>query len=160
MAGKRRPINQPSMAPTTKVSAGGVAGALTVLVVWILGLLHVAVPPEVASALTVIISFVTSYFVKQRVPVAAENPQRKRRLIKQQRDRAALAPIGDMRALGCADRVAVRRTIPAVRRWAPLASQDPSKPCRKRNLAYIRASMLPVGDRSAERTELLIDGRR
>ncbi len=74
MAGNRQPISQPSMAPTTKVSAGGVAGALTVLVVWILGLLHVAVPPEVASALTVIISFTTSYFVKQRISVAAGNP--------------------------------------------------------------------------------------
>jgi putative flippase GtrA len=62
------------MAPTTKVAAGGVAGALTVLAVWILGLLHVPVPPEVASAITVIISFVTSYFVKQRIPVAADNP--------------------------------------------------------------------------------------
>ncbi|MGO9151604.1 hypothetical protein [Mycobacterium sp.] len=74
MAGDRQPINQPSMAPTTKVAAGGVAAALTVLVVWILGLLHVPVPPEVASALTVIISFVTSYFVRQRVPAAANNP--------------------------------------------------------------------------------------
>jgi putative flippase GtrA len=75
MAGERQPINQPSMAPTTKVAAGGVTGALTVLVVWILGLLHVPVPPEVASALTVIISFVTSYLVRQRVPVAAHNPR-------------------------------------------------------------------------------------
>jgi hypothetical protein len=74
MAGNRQAINQPSTAPTTKVAAGGVAGALTVLVVWILGLLHVPVPPEVASALTVIISFVTSYFVRQRVPAAANNP--------------------------------------------------------------------------------------
>jgi putative flippase GtrA len=73
MAGNRQPINQPSKAPTTKVAAGGVAGALTVLVVWILGLLQVPVPPEVASALTVILSFVTSYFVRQRVPAAA-NP--------------------------------------------------------------------------------------
>jgi putative flippase GtrA len=74
MAGDRQPINQPSIAPTTKVTAGGVAGALTVLVVWILGLLHVPVPPEVASAITVIISFVTSYLVRQRVPVAADPP--------------------------------------------------------------------------------------
>jgi putative flippase GtrA len=74
MARDRQPINQPSIAPTTKVAAGGVAGALTVLVVWVLGLLHVPVPPEVASALTVIISFVTSYLVRQRVPVAANNP--------------------------------------------------------------------------------------
>ena len=74
MAGNRQAITQPSIAPTTKVAAGGVAGALTVLVVWILGLLHETVPPEVASALTVIISFITSYFVKQRIPAAAINP--------------------------------------------------------------------------------------
>ena len=74
MAGKRQPITQPSIAPTTKVAAGGTAGALTVLVVWILGLLHVAVPPEAASALTVVISFITSYVVRQRVPAAATNP--------------------------------------------------------------------------------------
>ena len=46
MTGDGQPINQPSLAPTTKVAAGGVAGALTVLVVWILGLLHVSVPPR------------------------------------------------------------------------------------------------------------------
>jgi putative flippase GtrA len=74
MAEDRQPINQPSIAPTTKVAAGGIAGALTVVVVWILGLLHVPVPPEVASALTVIISFITSYFVRERVPVVANNP--------------------------------------------------------------------------------------
>jgi hypothetical protein len=70
MAGNRQPINQASMAPTTKVTAGGVAGALTVLVVWILGMFHVQVPPEVASALTVILSFFASYFVRERVPAA------------------------------------------------------------------------------------------
>jgi putative flippase GtrA len=74
MAGNRQPITQPSIAPTTKVAAGGAAGALTVLVVWILGLLHVPVPPEVASAITVLISFITSYFVRQRIPAAAINP--------------------------------------------------------------------------------------
>jgi putative flippase GtrA len=74
MAGDRQPINQPSIAPTTKVAAGGVAGALAVLVVWILGLLHVTVPPEVASALTVVTSFITSYLVKQRIPAAGINP--------------------------------------------------------------------------------------
>jgi len=49
MARSRQPITQPSIAPTTKVAAGGAAGALTVLVVWILGLLHVPVPPEVVA---------------------------------------------------------------------------------------------------------------
>ena len=71
MARNARPIAQPSTAPTTKAAAGGAAGALTVLLVWILGLLHVTVPPEVASAITVIISFNTSYLVKQRIPAAA-----------------------------------------------------------------------------------------
>jgi len=74
MASNVQPITQPSIAPTTKVAAGGAAGALTVLVVWILGLLHVPVPPEVASAITVLISFITSYFVRQRIPAAAINP--------------------------------------------------------------------------------------
>jgi hypothetical protein len=77
MAGNRQPITQPSVAPTTKVAAGGAAGALTVLVVWILGLLHVPVTPEVASAITVIISFITSYLVRQRIPAAATNPSTK-----------------------------------------------------------------------------------
>jgi len=72
MAANTQPINQPSNAPTTKVAAGGVAGALTVLVVWILGLFHVEVPPEAASALTVVISFVTSYLVRERAPVAPD----------------------------------------------------------------------------------------
>jgi hypothetical protein len=74
MAGNTQTVTQPSNAPTTKVAAGGAAGALTVLLVWILGLLHVPVPPEVASAITVIISFITSYLVKQRIPAAAINP--------------------------------------------------------------------------------------
>ena len=51
-AGNGQTITQPSNARTTKVAAGGAAGALTVLVVWILGLLHVLVPPDVASAIT------------------------------------------------------------------------------------------------------------
>jgi len=74
MASNVQPITQPSIAPTTKVAAGGAAGALTVLLVWILGLLHVPVPPEVASAITVMISFVTSYLVRQRIPLGAVNP--------------------------------------------------------------------------------------
>ena len=52
---------------------GAIAGAITVLVVWILGMFNVAAPPEVASAFTVIISFAASYFVRERVPVAADN---------------------------------------------------------------------------------------
>lgn len=39
-----------------KVQAGGLAGAITVVLVWIAGTAGVDVPPEVASAFTTIIS--------------------------------------------------------------------------------------------------------
>ncbi len=73
MVRNRQRINQPSMLPTAKTFAGGFAGAVTVVVVWALNMLHVAVPPEVASAFTVIIFGFTSYFVRERVPVAADS---------------------------------------------------------------------------------------
>jgi hypothetical protein len=44
-----------------KVAAGGIAGALTVILVWLLGMGGVDVPAEVASAITVVISFGTAY---------------------------------------------------------------------------------------------------
>ena len=44
-----------------KVAAGGLAGALSVCVVYVVGQ-YVSVPPEVASAVTVIVSGVAGYF--------------------------------------------------------------------------------------------------
>lgn len=67
-----QPISQPSAAPTTKVAAGGIAGAVTVVLVYVLAQLHIVVPGEVASSLTVIFSFVTSYLVKNRAPADAQ----------------------------------------------------------------------------------------
>lgn len=52
------------MAPQPKVVAGGIAGALTIIVVWVAGLLGLDVPAEVASAFTVLVSFAAGY-VKQ-----------------------------------------------------------------------------------------------
>lgn len=49
------------MAPKPKVVAGGVAGSLTILLVWGAGLAGVDVPPEVASAFTVLVSFFAGY---------------------------------------------------------------------------------------------------
>ena len=49
------------MAPRPKVVAGGVAGALTIVLVWVAGMLGVDVPPEVASAVTVLVSFAAGY---------------------------------------------------------------------------------------------------
>lgn len=57
-----KPSSSPSGAlPTSKVAAGGAAGALTVVLVWILGALGVDMPPEVASALTVLLSTGAAY---------------------------------------------------------------------------------------------------
>lgn len=39
-----------------KVAAAGAAGAVTVVLVWVAGMFGVDVPPEVASAVTVLIS--------------------------------------------------------------------------------------------------------
>lgn len=48
-------------APTPKVAAAGGAGAATVVIVWLLGMAGVAVPPEVASAITALLSFAAGY---------------------------------------------------------------------------------------------------
>jgi putative flippase GtrA len=52
------------MKPDRKVAAGGLAGALSIIVVWLMSLGGVDVPGEVAAAFTTILGFVTAYFVK------------------------------------------------------------------------------------------------
>lgn len=60
---------QPTNVPTRKVVAGGLAGAASVIVVfvlnsYVLGPLHLKlITGEVASAITTVLSFVVSYFV-------------------------------------------------------------------------------------------------
>ncbi len=61
-------FKQVSAVPTTKVISGGVAGAISVVIVWALNSFKVLpggtqIPGEIASALTTIISFAVSYFV-------------------------------------------------------------------------------------------------
>ena len=53
--------------PNTKVAAGGLAGGLSLLVVWGVGAAGIEVPAEVAAALTTIITFAVSYFVPERM---------------------------------------------------------------------------------------------
>lgn len=53
-----------SRKPHPKVAAGGIAGAASILIVFVLGQVGVDVPAEVASAITVLISGVAAY-VKQ-----------------------------------------------------------------------------------------------
>lgn len=57
------------MRPNTKVAAGGIAGACTVILVWGIDEFGgIKVPAEVASALTTIFSFVVAYYVPERKP--------------------------------------------------------------------------------------------
>ena len=67
------PVSQASLAPSTKVTAGGTAGAVTVLVMYILDRLHVAVPADVGSAVTVLFTFLSGYIVKERRAHAHSN---------------------------------------------------------------------------------------
>lgn len=60
-------VHQPTPAPSRKVAAGGLAGALTIILVWAVAQFGLEVPGEVASAITVIVSFFTSYFTSERV---------------------------------------------------------------------------------------------
>ena len=58
-------VNQDSATPTRKVGLGAVAGALTIIIVWVASDFGgIDVPAEVASAFTAILTFATSYFVK------------------------------------------------------------------------------------------------
>jgi hypothetical protein len=60
-----QPITQQSISPTTKVAAGSTAGAISVVLVYVLGFVH-QVPAEVGSAITVIVTFLVGYLVKER----------------------------------------------------------------------------------------------
>jgi hypothetical protein len=57
-------VNPESYAPRPKVVAGGIAGAASILVVYVASLFGLDVPPEVASAFTVVVSFGASYIKK------------------------------------------------------------------------------------------------
>jgi len=64
--------NQPTSTPTQKVSAAGIGGALSIVIVYVFGLLGLDMPPEVASALTAIVSFAAGYLVKERTPIIGD----------------------------------------------------------------------------------------
>lgn len=55
-----------SAAPTSKVVAGSVAGAVTVIVVWAASLAGLDVPAFVAAAFTTLVSFGASYLTRER----------------------------------------------------------------------------------------------
>ena len=61
-------IDQPTVQPMRKVTAVGIGAALSVIVIWIFNtyLLSRPLPPEVASAITAVISAGMGYFVRER----------------------------------------------------------------------------------------------
>lgn len=59
-------INQPTVAPTNKIAAVGVSGALSIVIVYLLGQFGVEMPNEVASAITLLISALSGYIVPNK----------------------------------------------------------------------------------------------
>jgi hypothetical protein len=57
-----------SYVPTRKVGAGALAGALSVILVWCLNsfvLGTTKITPEIASAITTVLTFLVSYFIRE-----------------------------------------------------------------------------------------------
>lgn len=50
---------------SSKVGLGAAAGAVTIIVVWVVGLFGLVVPPEVSSAFTVLVVAATGYIVPE-----------------------------------------------------------------------------------------------
>lgn len=62
------PINQPTAAPTSKVAAAGIGGAITVVLIYLAQtFFNIDLPAEVGGAVAVIVSFFSGYIVKERV---------------------------------------------------------------------------------------------
>lgn len=58
--------NQPTASPTRKVAAGGIGGAISIVIIYLIqALFGVELPGEVASAVTLLISFGSSYIVRE-----------------------------------------------------------------------------------------------
>ena len=52
-----------SWKPIPKVIGGTVAGAATVILLWLLGLAHVQVPDAVGAAIGVVLTSITAYLI-------------------------------------------------------------------------------------------------
>lgn len=69
-------LESPTSAPTRKVAAAGISGAVTTILLFVLAQFGITVDGEVGAALAVVISFIFSYFTTetQLVPVKTEVP--------------------------------------------------------------------------------------
>ena len=63
--------DQVSAKPTAKVSAAGVGGSISVVLIWLVStLFNTEIPPEVAAALATVVSFASGYIVREKRTVA------------------------------------------------------------------------------------------
>lgn len=54
---------------TPKAASSGVAGSVSVILIWVLSsICHITIPPEIASAFTVVISFGVAAFAPHSQP--------------------------------------------------------------------------------------------
>lgn len=66
MAEEAKPKKKTPRAPSKTVTTGGVAGALTIVVAWIAGVIwpSLDIPAEVQGAFTVVVTFVAAWIVR------------------------------------------------------------------------------------------------
>jgi len=59
--------DQVSSAPTNKVSAAGIGGSITVVILFVVkSVWHVDIPAEVGAAIATVISFASGYLVREK----------------------------------------------------------------------------------------------
>ena len=67
IAPKRTLADQPNKIPTRKISAGALAGSIVTILVAVSEMFDVVVEPEVAAAVTTLLTFVAGYLVRDRL---------------------------------------------------------------------------------------------
>jgi len=60
-------INQKTKVPTRKIKGGGVGGGISIVLIWLLGLVGVEVPADVAVAFGGLAVWLSAYFTKESV---------------------------------------------------------------------------------------------
>lgn len=67
MSSKVEKYDQVSSAPTNKVSAAGIGGSVSVVLLWAVNqFFNIEVPQEVAAAIATIVSFASGYLVREK----------------------------------------------------------------------------------------------
>lgn len=67
MAQKVETYDQVSTAPTNKVSAAGIGGAVSVVLMWLFKqLFNIDIPAEVAASIATVVSFASGYLVREK----------------------------------------------------------------------------------------------